>query len=150
MEQGKLGALYRSHKVEGMRNCAALTEAIKRGSRAVQDFLTSSFLLTSKDRFYTRAEVGQLACFMGDGLDAVDLPQPALLKPLELWTGKQIFSVLVRPNSSTRCAPEHAPCCLLSTVRRVASACPACSRIRECICDFWACTANVRTACKRV
>ncbi|EIE19808.1 beta and beta-prime subunits of DNA dependent RNA-polymerase [Coccomyxa subellipsoidea C-169] len=69
---------------------------------ATQDFLTSAFLLTSKDRFYSRTQVAQLACFMGDGMDAVDLPQPALLKPLELWTGKQLFSMLIRPNSLTR------------------------------------------------
>ena len=71
-----------------------------------QDFLTSAFLLTSKDRFYSRAQVAQFACFMGDGMDAMDLPQPALLKPLELWTGKQLFSMLIRPNALTRC-PLH-------------------------------------------
>jgi len=38
---------------------------------------------------------------MADGLDAVDLPTPAVLKPFELWTGKQLFSVLVRPNART-------------------------------------------------
>lgn len=70
----------------------------------LQDFLTSAYLLTSKDRFYTRAQMGQFVCFMGDGVDAVDLPQPALLKPLELWTGKQLCSMLVRPNARTRCA----------------------------------------------
>ncbi|CAL8471480.1 g11022 [Coccomyxa elongata] len=69
---------------------------------ATQDFLTSAFLLTSKDRFYSRAQVAQFACFMGDGMDAQDLPQPALLKPLELWTGKQLFSMLIRPNALTR------------------------------------------------
>lgn len=69
-----------------------------------QDFLTSSFLLTSKDRFYSRAQMGQLACQMGDALNSVELPQPALLKPLELWTGKQVFSMLVRPSSRARWA----------------------------------------------
>ncbi len=69
----------------------------------MQDFLTSSFLLTSKDRFYTRAQIGQLMCQMGDALNGVELPQPALLKPLELWTGKQVFTMLVRPSSRARC-----------------------------------------------
>ncbi len=68
----------------------------------MQDFLTSSFLLTSKDRFYSRAQMGQLICQMGDALNSVELPQPALLKPLELWTGKQAFSMLVRPSSRTK------------------------------------------------
>ena len=69
---------------------------------ATQDFLTASYLLTSKDRFYTRAQMGQLICQMGDALSRVELPQPALLKPMELWTGKQVFSMLVRPSSQAR------------------------------------------------
>jgi hypothetical protein len=32
----------------------------------------------------------------------IDLPPPTLLKPLELWTGKQLFGLLVRPNAATR------------------------------------------------
>jgi DNA-directed RNA polymerase III subunit RPC1 len=32
----------------------------------------------------------------------VDLPAPSLLKPQELWTGKQLFDVMVRPNAATR------------------------------------------------
>ena len=71
-------------------------------SKALQDFLTSAFLLTSKDRFYTRADLGRLCAFMGDALTLNHLPTPALCKPLELWTGKQVFSMLVRPNSHTR------------------------------------------------
>ena len=69
---------------------------------ATQDFLTSSFLLTHKDRFYDRAQFAQLCSYMGDALDHVDLPTPTLLKPIELWTGKQVFGVLVRPNAATR------------------------------------------------
>ena len=73
----------------------------------MQDFLTSSYLLTSKDCFYTRAQMGQLICQMGDALSRVELPQPALLKPMELWTGKQVFSMLVRPSSQARCEFPH-------------------------------------------
>ncbi len=36
----------------------------------------------------------------------MDLPTPALIKPMELWTGKQLFSVMVRPNAQTRCIPR--------------------------------------------
>ena len=64
-----------------------------------QDFLTAAYLLTSKDRFYGRAEMGQWACAMGDARGNVELPPPALRKPLELWTGKQLFSMLIRPHS---------------------------------------------------
>ena len=68
----------------------------------MQDFLTSAFLLTSKDRFYTRADMGRLCAFMGDALNDSHLPVSALCKPVELWTGKQVFSMLIRPNGQTR------------------------------------------------
>lgn len=68
-----------------------------------QDFLTSAYLLTSKDVFYTREQFGQLVAYMGDALDAVALPPPAILAPQELWTGKQLFSLLVRPNADVGC-----------------------------------------------
>jgi hypothetical protein len=67
-----------------------------------QDFLTCAFLLTSKDQFYCRSQLAQLCAFMADGLEAVELPAPAVLKPLELWTGKQVASLLVRPSAATR------------------------------------------------
>ena len=53
-----------------------------------QDFLTCAFLLTSKDRFYSRAEFCGLLATMADGLEHIDIPTPALIKPLELWTGE--------------------------------------------------------------
>lgn len=43
-----------------------------------------------------------LTSYMSDARDEVDLPVPAILKPMELWTGKQLFSLLVRPNARTR------------------------------------------------
>ena len=74
---------------------------------ALQDFLTSAFLLTAKDRFYSRSDFAQLCSHMSDANQHVDLPVPTILKPMELWTGKQVFSVLVRPNTNTR----YGPCC---------------------------------------
>lgn len=70
--------------------------------RALQDFLTSAFLLTSKDCFYSRSDFGLLCTYMGDAAESYDLPVPTVLKPVELWTGKQIFSAMVRPNAATR------------------------------------------------
>jgi len=67
---------------------------------ATQDFLTASYLLTSRDTFLDRAMVGQLVAMMGDALLSVDLPTPAIVAPVELWTGKQVFSVLIRPKAS--------------------------------------------------
>lgn len=47
---------------------------------STQDFLTSSFLITRKDTFYDRAAFSLMCSYMGDGMDLVDLPTPALVK----------------------------------------------------------------------
>ncbi|CAL9754379.1 unnamed protein product [Musa acuminata subsp. burmannicoides] len=69
---------------------------------STQDFLTSSFLITRKDTFYDRAAFSLMCSYMGDSMDPIDLPSPAIIKPIELWTGKQLFSVLIRPNAHTK------------------------------------------------
>ena len=53
---------------------------------ATQDFLTAAYLLTSKDRFFDRAQFSLLCSYMGDALEHIDLPTPSILRPLELWT----------------------------------------------------------------
>ena len=47
---------------------------------STQDFLTSSFLITRKDTFYDRASFSQICSYMGDAMDPIDLPTPALVK----------------------------------------------------------------------
>eukprot|EP00931_Biecheleriopsis_adriatica_P023570 TRINITY_DN14859_c1_g1_i1.p1 TRINITY_DN14859_c1_g1~~TRINITY_DN14859_c1_g1_i1.p1 ORF type:complete len:1545 (+),score=399.75 TRINITY_DN14859_c1_g1_i1:144-4778(+) len=69
---------------------------------ATQDFLTGAFLMTQKDVYLSRDKFCQLCCFLSDGLEPIDLPPPAILKPCELWTGKQAFSVMVRPNRKSK------------------------------------------------
>lgn len=69
---------------------------------STQDFLTSSFLITRKDTFYDRASFSFICSYMGDAMDPIDLPTPAFIKPVELWTGKQLFGVLLRPYSKMR------------------------------------------------
>lgn len=69
---------------------------------ATQDFLTCAFIITAKDRFLTRSEFSLLASSMSDALDQVDIPPPCIQKPIELWTGKQLFGILLRPNAKTR------------------------------------------------
>lgn len=65
---------------------------------ATQDFLSGLYELTSKDVFLTRSQFALYCCYFTDGLDHVDIPPPSILKPVELWTGKQIINVLLRPN----------------------------------------------------
>ncbi|TGZ83978.1 beta and beta-prime subunits of DNA dependent RNA-polymerase [Ascodesmis nigricans] len=65
---------------------------------AIQDFITAAYLLSSKDRFYNRKQFGHICMYMVDGNMQIDIPPPAILKPEALWTGKQIFNVLMKPN----------------------------------------------------
>jgi DNA-directed RNA polymerase III subunit RPC1 len=69
---------------------------------AIQDFLTAAYLLSHKDRFFERSTFARLCVYMGDALERVDLPPPALLRPIEMWTGKQLFLVLVAPSLEAR------------------------------------------------
>ncbi|CAZ82670.1 unnamed protein product [Tuber melanosporum] len=61
---------------------------------AIQDFITASYLLSSKDRFYNRKAFANICMYMVDGNMQIDLPLPAILKPQRLWTGKQIFNAV--------------------------------------------------------
>uniref|UniRef100_A0A4W6CUU1 DNA-directed RNA polymerase subunit n=1 Tax=Lates calcarifer TaxID=8187 RepID=A0A4W6CUU1_LATCA len=59
----------------------------------VQDTLTAVRKFTKRDVFLERGEVMNLLMFLStwDG----KMPQPAILKPRPLWTGKQIFSLII-------------------------------------------------------
>lgn len=46
-------------------------------------------------------QFARYAVFMADASEKIDLPPPAILKPVELWTGKQLFSLMLRPNKSS-------------------------------------------------
>lgn len=69
---------------------------------ATQDFITGSFLISKRDSFFDRATFCQLCSMMSDGDLQFDLPPPAIYKPQRLWTGKQLFSLLIRPNKSSK------------------------------------------------
>ncbi|KAI0473232.1 DNA-directed RNA polymerase III subunit RPC1 [Xylariaceae sp. FL0804] len=68
---------------------------------ATQDFITAAYVLSSKDNFFDRRTFTYLVQHMMDGETHLDLPPPAILAPKRLWTGKQIFSMLMRPNKSS-------------------------------------------------
>ena len=72
---------------------------------ATQDFITTAYLITQRDVFYDRAEFTQIACYFADATEAIDMPPPAVLKPTRLWTGKQLMSLLIRPNGDA-CWPN--------------------------------------------
>lgn len=69
---------------------------------AIQDFITASFLLSRKDQFFDRRQFTQICCYFADANIHIDIPSPAIMKPVRLWTGKQIFNVLMRPTRDSK------------------------------------------------
>lgn len=65
---------------------------------AIQDFVTASYLLSSIDMFYDRKTFVTICIGMLEPHVKFDLPPPSIIKPQSLWTGKQVFNVLMRPN----------------------------------------------------
>ncbi|CAB0005729.1 unnamed protein product [Nesidiocoris tenuis] len=72
---------------------------------ATQDFITGAYLLTKKNVFFRHDEACQLASTLLASTDIsmrIDLPPPAIMKPVRLWTGKQIFSLILKPNKKCK------------------------------------------------
>ncbi|CAF0881239.1 unnamed protein product [Adineta ricciae] len=72
---------------------------------STQDFLTGAYLLTQRDTFFDRSKACQLLTWIltnKDGLEKIDLPPPTILKPCQLWSGKQLFNVILQLNSSSK------------------------------------------------
>lgn len=65
-----------------------------------QDFLTAAYLVTSRECFFDRSQFTQMVSHWLGPKTVYELPIPALLRPTELWTGKQMFELIVRPSSS--------------------------------------------------
>lgn len=70
---------------------------------ATQDFLTGAYMLTQRDVFLTKAQFCRLVAYLSDAKEHIDIPPPTIFKPRRLWTGKQVISVLVRPNRQSKC-----------------------------------------------
>nr|AAA30232.1 RNA polymerase IIB largest subunit [Trypanosoma brucei] len=70
----------------------------------VQDSLLGSYRLTDKDTFLDKYFVQSVALW----LDLWQLPIPAILKPRPLWTGKQVFS-LILPEVNHPATPQDRP-----------------------------------------
>jgi len=67
---------------------------------STQDFLATCFLITQKDYFLDRTHFMRYCAYFNDGIEKVEIPPPTILKPKELWTGKQLFSVILKPNKN--------------------------------------------------
>ena len=70
----------------------------------IQDHVASGVKLTCKETFLNKADFMQLVHIATSGLEGTEvvdyatdvvMPTPAILKPTELWTGKQVISALM-------------------------------------------------------
>jgi DNA-directed RNA polymerase III subunit RPC1 len=68
---------------------------------ASQDFLSASYMLTQNDQFFSFEQYCTLVTYFGDAEEHIDVPMPAIYKPIKLWTGKQVFSAMIRPNKDS-------------------------------------------------
>ncbi|KAJ2785959.1 DNA-directed RNA polymerase III subunit C1 (rpo31) [Coemansia javaensis] len=68
---------------------------------ATQDFITTAYLITQKERFYDRSQFAQIVSYCFDADMHIDMPPPCIVKPRRLWSGKQIIGVLMRPNHAS-------------------------------------------------
>uniref|UniRef100_A0A914ZYQ6 DNA-directed RNA polymerase subunit n=2 Tax=Parascaris univalens TaxID=6257 RepID=A0A914ZYQ6_PARUN len=59
----------------------------------VQDALTAVYMLTKRDTFIEASRLMDLLMHMPDW--NAKIPQPAIMKPKRLWTGKQLFSLII-------------------------------------------------------
>ncbi len=85
---------------------------------STQDFLSAWYLITQKDVFFSRTEFWRLAAYIGVALEDVHVPPPCIVKvllavdpagltarfaqPIQLWSGKQLFDIVLRPNDHPR------------------------------------------------
>ncbi|KAK7196657.1 DNA-directed RNA polymerase III subunit C1 [Novymonas esmeraldas] len=63
-----------------------------------QDFLTAAYLVTARDALFDRASFTQMVSHWLGAVTQYALPIPAILKPAELWTGKQLIELILRPS----------------------------------------------------
>ncbi|EOB14452.1 DNA-directed RNA polymerase III subunit RPC1 [Nosema bombycis CQ1] len=59
---------------------------------ATQDFITALYLITSKDTFFDRPRFAQLIAYFATGRVSI---KPAISKPVELFTGKQLVQAMI-------------------------------------------------------
>ncbi|MHA1266734.1 MAG: DNA-directed RNA polymerase subunit A' [Candidatus Helarchaeota archaeon] len=102
----------------------------------IQDYISAAFLLTRKSSLYTREQFGNLLMAAGyedpdDPKDRWAIPPPAIIYPEELWTGKQIISVLLPDGIN------------LSLKAKICSRCDTCQK-EECPNDAYVLIRNGR------
>jgi DNA-directed RNA polymerase II subunit RPB1 len=80
-------------EIMGVSNCLLTPQSNKPTMGMVQDALLMSRIFTNRDTFVTRDQMMQIIGFVNnwDG----NIPIPCILKPKQLWSGKQLFSIVL-------------------------------------------------------
>lgn len=63
----------------------------------VQDSLLAAWMMTGKDIFFTWEQVANIVWNGKSRVHSRQVPHPAIRKPTMLWTGKQVFAMLLPP-----------------------------------------------------
>jgi DNA-directed RNA polymerase II subunit RPB1 len=61
----------------------------------VQDSLLASWKMTCRDTFLTWEQVSNIVMNSKDRIHNIRIPEPTIIKPTKLWTGKQVFAMLL-------------------------------------------------------
>lgn len=64
--------------------------------------MSASYILTQQDQFFSRDKFCQLVSYYSNADEHIDVPPPAIYKPVRLWTGKQVFSMLLKPQKDAK------------------------------------------------
>ena len=78
----------------------------------VQDSLLAAWKMTGKDIFLTREQAANIVWNGKGRINNKKLPPPSILKPKKLWSGKQIFALLLPETfyfsrKSSWCSPDN-------------------------------------------
>uniref|UniRef100_A0A7S3A9H3 DNA-directed RNA polymerase subunit n=1 Tax=Rhodosorus marinus TaxID=101924 RepID=A0A7S3A9H3_9RHOD len=93
------------HEIMKVPRCIVSPQGNSPVMGIVQDTLVGGMLFTQRDSFLTRDVVMNLLLHVG-GWNS-EIPMPAILKPEPLWTGKQLFSLIMPPVNLVRFSDGH-------------------------------------------
>ena len=93
--------------VRGGSSMACFQRSCSSQSRACVLMTRERILLMQRERIPADArpwqnletQIRNYCAFTCDGQDYFELPPPAIVKPMRLWTGKQLFNLLMRPST---------------------------------------------------
>jgi len=86
-------------------NCIVSQQGNKPVIGIVQDSLLGGFLLSKRDSFLTKSEFMVLSVQI-ENIKTI-LPVPAIIKPIMLWTGKQLISLVIPKINLSRVSLSH-------------------------------------------